>query len=171
MPRVLLTYASPHGATRSIAERIASRLRERGLRVDCVPIERFPAIASYDAVVMGSALHDRAWTPEAAGFVNLHAADLAARPVWLFSVGMADALPRPARRLAVKEGPLSVAPFLDTVRPRDTRLFSGVVRKEQFPRMSRLVMRLTGARYGDFRDWRAIDAWAATIADELLARG
>ncbi|WP_207950084.1 flavodoxin domain-containing protein [Nocardioides ochotonae] len=168
---MLVTYASPHGSTRTIAERLAARLREHGPSVECVSIEQFPTITAYDAVVMGSAVHQQAWTPEAAGFVNLHAADLAARPVWLFSVGMVDALPRPARRLAVKEGPLSVAPFLDTLHPRDTRLFSGVVRKDQFPRMSRLVMRLTGARYGDFRDWRAIDAWADEIARQLPASG
>jgi len=171
MKRVLVTYMSPHGATRGIAERIAARLRERELRVDCVPMEQFPAITAYDAVVMGSALYDRTWTPEAAGFVNLHAADLAARPVWLFSVGMADALPRPARRLAAKEGPMSVAPFLDTAHPRDTRLFSGRVGKRQFSRMSRVLLRLIGARYGDFRDWRAIDAWSAEIAGELLGPG
>ena len=45
--RVLVTCASPHGSTRGIAERIALRLRDRGLSVDCLPVEEVPAPAGY----------------------------------------------------------------------------------------------------------------------------
>jgi menaquinone-dependent protoporphyrinogen oxidase len=30
-----------------------------------------------------------------------------------------------------------------------------------------MVFRLMGCRYGDFRDWPAIDRWAVEIADAL----
>ena len=32
---------------------------------------------------------------------------------------------------------------------------------------SRIFLHLAGGRYGDFRDWPAIDAWALEIADQL----
>ena len=123
--------------------------------------------ARYDAVVVGSALHDRAWVPEAVVFLSRHAALLAGMPVWLFSVGMTAALARPLRRLAEREGPSAVAPLAALVRPRGTRLFSGVVSRRHFPPASRAALRLMGGRYGDFRDWADIDAWAAGIAADL----
>ena len=89
-------------------------------------------------------------------------------PVWLFSVGMPGALARPLRKAAMREGPKALAPYEAAVRPRDTHLFSGVVRKEHFPAGSRAVMRMMGGRYGDFRDWPEIDAWAETISSGLV---
>jgi menaquinone-dependent protoporphyrinogen oxidase len=163
-----VTCASPHGSTRGIAERLARRLRDSGLTVDCLPVAEAPAPEGYDAVVAGSALHDRAWLPEAVVYLSRHAAALGGMPVWLFSVGMTGALARPLRRPAMREGPRAVAPLAALVRPRGTRLFSGVVSPQQFPPASRAVLRLMGGRYGDFRDWPDIDAWAAGIAAELL---
>lgn len=167
---VLVTYVSPHGSTRGIAERIAVRLRDRGLLVDCLPIHETQAIGRYDGFVVGSAIHGRAWLPEASHFISTHAEDLGVKPVWLFSVGMPGALARPLRAFAMREGPKAVAPIAAMVPPRDSRLFSGVVDKQQFPLGSRAVLRLMGGHYGDFRDWPAIDGWANGIGDDLLER-
>lgn len=167
--RILVTYVSPHGSTRGVAERIATRLRASGLLVDCLPIRLTGGVSDYDAFVVGSAIHDQAWLPEAAQFLSTHGDTLATRPVWLFSVGMPGALARPLRKLAMREGPRAVAPLTALVRPRETRLFSGVISKEQFPPVSRAILRLMGGHYGDFRDWPDIDAWAASISDTLRA--
>jgi hypothetical protein len=43
-----------------------------------------------------------------------------------------------------------------------------VVRPDQFPKLSRVVLRLMGGRYGDFRDWVEIDRWADQIAADLM---
>jgi menaquinone-dependent protoporphyrinogen oxidase len=166
--RVLVTYVSPHGSTRGIAQRIAKRLRESGLQVDCEPIHEIQGVDGYDAVVIGSAIHGRAWLTEASQFLSARADELVVRPVWLYSVGMPGALARPLRRLAMREGPKAVASFVEMVRPRGARLFTGVVSKEQFPTVSRAILRLMGAHYGDFRNWPDIDAWTADISDCLL---
>lgn len=164
----LVTYASPNGSTRGIGERLAAGLRAGGVEIDCLPIADVGSIAGYTAVVIGSAIHDQSWLPEAAHFLSANAGELRSKQVWLYSVGMPGALARPLRRFAMHEGPQVVAPFLDLVRPVDTRLFTGVVRKDEFPPISRVVLRLMGGRYGDLRDWPAIDAWAAGIRDQLL---
>jgi menaquinone-dependent protoporphyrinogen oxidase len=137
------------------------------LSVDCRPVAEAPAPEDYDAVVVGSALHNRAWMPEAVVFLSRNAAALAGMPVWLFSVGMTGALARPLRPLAEREGPRAVAPLAALVLPRGTRLFSGVASRQQFPPVSRAVLRLMGGRFGDFRDWADIEAWAAGIAADL----
>lgn len=171
--RVLIAYASAHGSTRSVAERIAARLRERGLTAECLPMPGpggdAGSLAPYEAAVLGSAIHNRAWLPGAREFVRAHADELAARPVWLFGVGMPAALARPLQGLAGRERSRAMGSLSRLVGARGTRLFSGVVAADQFPLVSRIVLRLMGGHYGDFRDWHAIDAWAQTIATHLLA--
>ncbi len=168
--RVLIAHVSPFGSTRGIGERIAARLRDRGLQADCRPTYEIQSLHGYDAVIVGSAIHNQAWLPEAADFLTTHADELLARSVWLFSVGLPGALARPLRKMAMREGQSAVAPFMALVQPHDTYLFSGVVRREQFPLMGRMLLRFAGGSFGDFRDWPEIDAWADGISDCLLER-
>jgi menaquinone-dependent protoporphyrinogen oxidase len=164
---VLVAYASVHGSTRGIAERIAAKIGERASRVELRSLDQIQNVESYDAFVLGSAIHDQAWLPQAVDFVTRHRATLAARPVWLFSVGMPGALGRPLRALAMTEGPKVIAGLRDAITPRDHRLFSGVVVRDQLPLFGHIVFRALGGRYGDFRAWKEIDAWAEEIAKQL----
>ncbi len=82
---------------------------------------------------------------------------------------MPGALAGPWRDVAKKEEAVVVAGFRDAVSPREHRLFSGVVRREDLPRRGRVAFKALGGRYGDFRDWDEIDAFADAIARELLA--
>ena len=164
--RVLVIYASADGSTAGIAERIAVRLRHRGHHASLHPVGEAGSVEGADAVVLGSAVHARRWLDEATAFVDTHHLELRDRPLWTFSVGMPDALPRWARRLARREEE-AVMVQLGDLRPVSHRLFSGVVAPGQFPPASRLFLRLTGARYGDFRDWASIEGWADEIAGRL----
>lgn len=166
---VLVAYASVHGSTRGIAERIASRLAEHGVEAECLSVDQVKAVDAYDSAVVGSAIHSQAWLPEARQFVTDNAAALWARPVWLFSVGMPGALGRPLRRWARVEGPKVVSPINRTIGSRGEHLFTGAVRPQQFPPLSRAIFRLMGGHWGDYRDWAEIDAWADSIADALSA--
>jgi menaquinone-dependent protoporphyrinogen oxidase len=60
-----------------------------------------------------------------------------------------------------------MAEFRRAIRPRDERIFFGAAyhRKLSFP--ERMVLKAVHAPEGDYRDWQAIDAWAASIAREL----
>ncbi len=170
--RVLVAYASADGSTAEIAERIAGRLRGRGHEAAAVPARAVGGIATYDAVVVGSAVHGREWLEDANTFVQRHRAALAERPMWVFSVGMPDALPRMFRKLARTEE-TAIVDHLEGLVPEGHRLFSGVVKPGQFPLQSRIFLRLLGGRYGDFRDWAGINRWADGIArrlDRLPAR-
>jgi len=80
---------------------------------------------------------------------------------------MPGALARPLRSLGMREEATIRAADVEPLRPRDHRLFTGVVRAEHFPPFSRVVMRLMGGRFGDFRDWAAIDGWTDEIAAAL----
>ena len=165
---VLVGYATAHGSTREIAERIATRLQERELRVVLQPMEETGDVRSYGALVLGSAIHDQAWLPEAIDFLRRGKKQIAARPTCLFSVGMSDALPGAIRARAKQDQDArlraGLAPLVDTSRHR---LFSGVAQATHFPLAGRLRFKAMGGRYGDYRNWPEIDAWAAEIADQL----
>jgi menaquinone-dependent protoporphyrinogen oxidase len=164
--RILVAYATANGSTRGVAERIANRLYDHGHAVAALGVHEVHDLSPYNAFVVGSAIHGQAWLPEADRFMNWHHDVLRDHPTWLFSVGMPEALAKSLRQWAGKEGPKVVEPFTD-IHARANHLFTGVVAKEQLPRVSRVMFRLFGGRYGDFRDWDAIDAWADEIATAL----
>ncbi len=168
---VLVAYASAHGSTRDIAERLATRLTERGCYAVPASVDDIDSVAPYSAVVVGSAVHNQTWLPKATWFLTDHAEEFARRSVWLFSVGMPAAVARPLRRLALREGEAIRRDLAEIVTMRGYHMFSGAVSRDVFPPGSnRLIFRLTGCRYGDFRDWDSIDRWAAGIADDLSKR-
>lgn len=169
--RVLVAYASVHGSTESIAERIAGVLADRGVAVTTSPMARAGDAGRYEAFVLGSAIHNRAWLPEATGFVARSRDVLVRRPVWLFSVGMPAALRGPWRSFAGKEAAAVLAGPLAGLGARDHVLFSGVIAPEHITRTGRLLFKAMGCRYGDYRDWALVDAYAAGVANALRSPG
>ena len=136
--KVLVGYSSAHGSTREIAVHLGARLGSHGLDTDVSELARVVDPGRYDAYVLGSAVHDQRWLPEARAFVAEHAPELAAKPVWLFSVGMPAALRFPLTLLAGLQPAALVAEFTDRLSFRDHLVVSGVVRDEHLSLLGRL---------------------------------
>ena len=96
MSRVLVAYASKHGATAEIAEAVAAELRQAGHEVDCMSAEQVSGLDAYDAAVIGSAVYMKRWLPEARRLLKRHAKELADRPFWVFSSRPFGEKPDPA---------------------------------------------------------------------------
>ncbi|MFG2269630.1 flavodoxin domain-containing protein [Streptomyces chartreusis] len=165
--RVLVGYATTHGSTRGVADRLAAGLRHAGLTTDVRALDVVDDADAYGAFVLGSAVHNQSWLDPAKDFVRDNLELLGPRPVWLFSVGMPGALRGPWKRLGPMEAPVIVRSLPKGLPYRSHRLFSGIIRASQLPLGGRIRFRLIGGRYGDHRDWEAIDGWAAEIAAEL----
>ncbi|GAA4880433.1 flavodoxin domain-containing protein [Actinomycetospora straminea] len=165
--RVLVGYATAHGSTREIAEHVGARLERYGLEVDVRELARVAAPAAFDAFVLASAVHGQRWLPEARAFVAEHAPELAAKPVWLLSVGMPDALRCPWRLLASLQPPLLVEELADRVSFRDHLVVSGVIRDDHLPLFGWLALLALTRGAGDYRDWDRIDAWADGVGRVL----
>lgn len=166
--RILVGHASAHGSTAEISQRIAEVLRNQGATVDVERMGRIADVGGYDAVVLGSAICNQAWLPEATEFVRRHRDDLLSRPVWLFSVGMSAGLPRLLRGPAHRAQDRHLAAALrDVVRPRGHLLLSGVTRPDLLPGVAGLLFRGIGGHFGDYRDWAGVETWARQIAREL----
>ena len=173
--RAVVAYAGAYGSTKGIANEIGDRLTKTGLQVEARPIDEIEAIETYDAVVLGSAIHNMAWLPQAVAFVQTYAADLANRPVWLFSVSSVGDTssffgPRVARFIRrMRKEPKEIAGFRQTIRPRGHRNFAGAIERTHWSVAGNLFLKAFRGNYGDHRDWRDIDAWADGIARQLRA--
>src|SRR6478752_10720837 len=73
---VLVAYATAHGSTRGIAERITARLGERHVAAQARPVSEIESVFDDDGVVVGSAIHGQAWLPEAVRFMRNNATTL-----------------------------------------------------------------------------------------------
>jgi|SRR5579871_97409 menaquinone-dependent protoporphyrinogen oxidase len=162
---ILVTYASRHGSTHSIADYLAQQLRQQGKEVDLCPVETIKAtedLTPYEAVVLGSAIYFGAWRKEAVEFVRRHQQILAELPVWLFSVG-----PLGPEMNTAQELPKDVVEFQQTIHPRGYRTFAGVLDPQVLSFPERLVTKAIHAPIGDFRDWKSVEKWAESIAHDL----
>ena len=172
---VLVGYATRHGATRGIAERIGTRLRDAGLEADVRPVAEVHDMAGYDAVVIGGAAYMFHWLKDATAFVRRHRDALVERPVWLFSSGPlgTDTVDEEGRDVLVTTVPKEFPELRTLVHPRGEQVFFGAW-DPAYPAVGmaeRLVRLMPAAKNampaGDFRDWPAIDAWADAIAAGL----
>jgi menaquinone-dependent protoporphyrinogen oxidase len=163
---ILVAYASRHGATQEIAVRIAGRLAETGVAAELHRVDEVAMLDDYDAVVFGAPVYDQSWPWEANDFVAEHREALSVRPLWLFSVGSFGDTKWLIGPLTHKE-PRGIATIRADLRPREYRVFQGVILKHQWPFWSRVFFHAFGGRFGDHRDWNTIDDWADRIAAAL----
>src|SRR6478736_7055908 len=111
MMKVLVVYASRHGATQGIAQRIADVLQSEGLEVDIAPADHAAGVGAADAVVLGSAVYMGTWQKEAVEFIKRNQVRLADVPLWFFSSG-----PLPGSSMDKGHG---TDPLTDTFGPED----------------------------------------------------
>jgi len=158
---VLVTAASKHGATAEIAAAIGAALGARGILATVADPSDVTDLEGYDAMVLGSAVYAGHWLEPATGLVDrLHDA-FASRPVWLFSSGPVGDPPTP------DQGPVDVAGIAQITRARSHRVFAGKLDRSKLGFGEKAIVMALRAPEGDFRDWHAINDWAAEIAEAV----
>lgn len=173
--RILVAYATRHGATAGIAEHVAAALAAHGHDARAQPVEDVDSIDGFDAVVLGGAAYMFHWLKPAVRFAKKHRDELAARPVWLFSSGPlgTDTVDAEGKDVLETTRPREFDDLTALLQPRGEQVFFGAYDPEAEPigLAERLTRRMPAARdsmpAGDFRDWDAITAWAEQIAEEL----
>ena len=170
----LVPYASTHGHTAKIAERIATVLRGDGIAVDVHDLRASdaPAPTGYEAVVAGGSIHHGRHQRELVEWARRHAAGLSLVPSAFFSVSLAAAEDSDEARATARdylEDLEDAAGWLPDLRVS----FAGALQYREYDFPTRLAMRLLMARGGhptdigrdfDYTDWDAVDAFARDCA-------
>ena len=160
--RILVTYASKHGSTEEVAEAVAERLREAGLRTHLVPVAEVEDLDGYDGVVLGTALYMGRVHHDARHLLKRFHRALATVPVAVFAMGPRTLEEREVAGSRKQLGwALSKAPDIE---PVAVAIFGGVLHQadQHFP-FNRMPET-------DARDWDAIREWAADVAAVLYER-
>ncbi|WP_227981366.1 flavodoxin domain-containing protein [Nocardia spumae] len=167
-PRIAVVFATAQGSTKAIAECIGADLAHRGAQVEVADAEHAPELSRFDAVILGSAVHNVDVLPEMTAFTRAHRRELTDRDVWLFTVGLGPALRGPIGRRIGRVVPPKIAALRDAVQAVDYKAFAGRFEHVDVSWRAGVVFRLLcGGRYGDLRDWPSITEWTATIAHVL----
>jgi menaquinone-dependent protoporphyrinogen oxidase len=176
--KVLVTYATRHGATRGIAERIGQTLEQRGMEAVVQPADQARQVEGFDAFVVGSAAYMGHWLKDATRFVERNREALGSHPTWLFSSGPigTDRVDKQGRDVLETGRPREFEELAPEIHPREERVFFGAFDPDAEPiglweRLGAPFLRMSSVREampaGDFRDWPAIEAWATGIAETL----
>jgi len=172
---ILIAYATSHGSTREIADRIASRLHADGFAVDCRSVDHVFSVENYSAVILGSSVNGTKWLVDAQKFLDVEAMGLQMKPTWTFSVGMSRAIKgsKWVRDRAVRRESQDIGDTISRKLPkvRDHHLFAGKDDGSDMSGPMKFVSSCVGKRFGDYRDWNEIDEWADVIAKELKLEG
>jgi menaquinone-dependent protoporphyrinogen oxidase len=169
--KILVAYASAHGSTAEVAAFIGRQLQTYSVEVDCAPVESINNIQMYDAVIVGSPIHDGMWLQSMSLFLERLAAQLATKPVYLFITcirvleegGYHHALNNYLHVLTLKK-----------INVRDTTAFAGKLKLDTIDWNERwlLTLRYDGSELPqhlnvDYRDWYTIASWANKVALNL----
>ena len=170
---ILVGYASKHGATGEIAERIAEILTLAGQHAEARPVQQAGDLGGYEGFVIGSAAYSAHWLKDATAFVMSNRDLLADRRVWLFSSGPLGTGATDAKGVDLRTTaePKEIPGLREAIHPRDHHVFFGALDPGRLTFAEKTLRKLPAARAmmpeGDFRDWTEVEVWARNIAQEL----
>lgn len=164
--KVLVAYATKHGATAEIAQKIGEVLRRQGLDADVLPVKEVKDLGPYTAVVLGSAVYVGQWRKEAVKFLEANEKALAERDTWLFSSGPTGE-GDPVELLQGWHFPQKQQAIVGRIRPQEVIVFHGNLDEEALNFLEKQMIKMVKAPTGDFRDWDGIVSWANEVAQTL----
>lgn len=172
MPELLLVYASTHGHTGKIAERLAAAARGEGAEVDVYEASEAPPAAGYAAVIAGGSLHEERHQKQLVEWVKANLESLRELPTAFFSVSLTAAEDSEESREATGH---CIEAFVEETgwSPGRTERIAGALQYLEYDRFTRAVIRLMMKRGGhptdtsrdyDYTDWEAVDRLGRELA-------
>lgn len=173
MSKTLLLYFSGYGHTRKIAERIRSRLVEKGEEAQTAALDDVSLNpADYDRIVIGASIRNGKHKPAVHDFIQRHLSLLEERPSGFFSVNL---VARKPGKNTPETNPYLQA-FLEKCpwAPDLVGVFAGNLDYQRYSFMDRNIIRfimwLTKGptdpqTNAEFTDWEEVDRFADKIAE------
>jgi menaquinone-dependent protoporphyrinogen oxidase len=158
--RVLVAYASKYGSTGGVADAIGKELCSGKVSADVTQIKNAGAIASYQGVVIGSAIYMGKWMSEAVDFVKKNKDTLRQVPVAYFLVCMTLSQPTEKKRAEAMSYMDPILKAVPEIKPVGVGVFAGALDYSKLSWLNQKILKSKGTPEGDYRDWNAIRAWA-----------
>jgi menaquinone-dependent protoporphyrinogen oxidase len=171
--KILVSYASAHGSTAEIAEFIGRLLTVLGAEVTVASASDVHDISTYDAVVVGSAIHANMWLQAMSQFLERFEVQLRERPTFLF-ITCIRVMETSGREHVLHE--YLYHPTLEKigVSPDAVGVLAGKIEINAISWEERwlLASNYDGTEASklvnhDYRDWAAIGEWTMGIARAL----
>ena len=158
--RVLVAYASRHGSTKEIAERIADELSAMDTPATTAEMKSVSSVNEFDLIILGAPLYMGKLEKDFSRFISRFGSDLEKTQVAGFAVGLA---PIKNESQAVQEAMDTLNAGFGSIKPVSVALFAGRLDPEKLSFISRKIIAMVKAPTGDFREWDKISAWAREI--------
>lgn len=168
--KVLVTYASKYGSTGGVADAIGKELCSKDATTDVALINNAGDIGSYQGVVIGSAIYMGKWMSEAVDFVKKNKDTLRQMPVAFFLVCMTLSKPTEENRAKVLSYMDPILKAVPEIKPVAIGTFAGALDYNNLSWLNKKILKSKGTPEGDFRDWKAIRAWAKEPVYAKVAR-
>ena len=176
---VAIVYASTHGHTGKIVDRIAETMRAEGLEVEVAQLgEKADRLIRHcDAVLVAGSVHRGSHQTELVEFVRRHRHWLQEVPSAFVSVSLTAADDEDEEMRA--ETRRMVDEFVEDTgwTPDRTATVAGAFQFSKYSPFERLVMRLIARRHGteidpwedlELTDWKAVEEFAQQFVRRLL---
>ncbi|NLI41258.1 MAG: flavodoxin [Caldisericales bacterium] len=171
--KILITYASQGGSTAGVASAIGQTLASTGAEVIVLPVKEVTNLDSYQAIVIGSAVHSGKWMPEALVFIQQHQNSLRRIPTAIFQVCLMLAANNEQYKTFVPDW---LTPVRSQIRPAAEGSFAGALWPDQYSKFTeklglRIFLATIKLKAGDYRDWDEIQKWSEKVSALLLPKG
>jgi len=162
--RILVAYATRRGSTGEIAAAVGNELRDLGYGAEVAEMGKVVSLSGFDAVVIGAPVYTGKVLGETAAFAARFRDQLAGIPVAGFVTGIAPVYPKTGE---VGEFTGQLVKILEPVPLVAVTMFAGTLDPARLSFLERGMTSLLNVPTGDFRDWKAIAAWARELPSHL----
>ncbi|MGL1887597.1 MAG: hypothetical protein OCD76_13860 [Reichenbachiella sp.] len=165
--KTLVVYQSQFGSTGEVAAGIATVLEDMGTTVALQKIEDVSNLASYDKIIIGSAIQYDHWMSETREFVTTHQHILKDKSVAFFFVCLTLSDPSEKAKTQANGYAEKIRALVPDVSLTSIGGFAGVLDYSKMSWSTQLLakvfMSIFGVKEGDYRDWVGIQAWARNL--------
>jgi menaquinone-dependent protoporphyrinogen oxidase len=168
--KILVAYATRGETTSDVADAIGLILTQLKETVDVRPVQEVESLTPYKAVILGSAIRNGRWLPEAAQFLEENRKTLAQTPIALFTVCMTMRDDTPEHRMETLHYVEPLLRSLPEIQPVHIGLFAGALDRKSLSWIMRLASMGAGLPQGDYRNWTAIRLWTNEVHALLVSK-
>jgi menaquinone-dependent protoporphyrinogen oxidase len=157
---ILVAYASKSGVTVEVAQAVGYALNQRGQLVDVKPVNDVMRLDGYRGIVLGSAIRDGHWLPEAMAFLHRFHPELYVIPTAIFTVHLFNLDDSPISK-SNRSG--YTQPVHALIRPVAEAFFAGKLEKARLGFLDKVQVTVMEEPDQDRIDWGAIRAWSTQV--------